>query len=166
MNLRMRVLTFTALGLVAMFVFPLRADEPAKGNRTQQASPAPDEALRRLKEGNARFVADMPNMAEPASKKRIQLSGGQRPIAVVLTCADSRVAPEIVFDKGLGMLFVQADRKAENSAARWAGRVRSAVAKRREAGAVRATGLLPSRSGDSRRQFSFEGPRWTFRDSV
>ena len=87
MNLRMRVLTFTALGLVAMFVFSLRADEPAKGNLTQQASPAPDEALRRLKEGNARFVADMPNMAEPASKKRIQLSGGQRPIAVVLTCA-------------------------------------------------------------------------------
>ncbi len=106
MNLRMRVLTFTALGLVAMFVLPLRADEPAKGSLTQQASPTPDETLRRLKEGNGRFVADMPDMAEPASKKRIQLSGGQRPIAVVLTCADSRVAPEIVFDNGLGMLFV------------------------------------------------------------
>ena len=45
-------------------------------------------------------------MAEPASKKRIQLSGGQRPIAVVLTCADSRVAPELLFDQGLGDLFV------------------------------------------------------------
>jgi carbonic anhydrase len=106
MNPRMRVLTFAAVGLVAVFVFPLRADEPAKGNLAQQASPAPDEALKRLKEGNSRFVADMPNMAEPGSKKRIQLSAGQRPIAVVLTCADSRVAPEIVFDNGLGMLFV------------------------------------------------------------
>ena len=68
--------------------------------------PTPDEALKRLKEGNARFVADMPKDAEVGSKKRIELSQGQQPIAVILTCADSRAAPEIVFDKGLGVLFV------------------------------------------------------------
>lgn len=48
----------------------------------------------------------MPKEAELGSKKRIELSQGQRPVAVVLTCADSRAAPEIIFDKGLGKLFV------------------------------------------------------------
>jgi len=83
-----------------------QADEPANGKLTQKASLTPDEALKRLKEGNARFVSDMPKEAELASKKRIELAQGQRPIAVVLTCSDSRAAPEIVFDKGLGVLFV------------------------------------------------------------
>jgi carbonic anhydrase len=81
-------------------------------NQAKEAKPVAeaaltaDEALKRLKEGNARFVADMPKEAELGSKKRIELTQGQRPIAVVLTCADSRAAPEIVFDKGLGVLFV------------------------------------------------------------
>ena len=106
MKTRMRVLTVAAVGLAAVCVVHLPADEPAKGKLAQEAIPTPDEALKRLKEGNARFVADMPKEAEPGSKKRIELSQGQRPIAVVLTCADSRAAPEIVFDKGLGVLFV------------------------------------------------------------
>ena len=55
--------------------------------------PTAEEVLTRLKEGNARFVADMPKEAELGSKKRIELAQGQRPIAVVLNCADSRAAP-------------------------------------------------------------------------
>lgn len=106
MRPRTRVLILAAVGLACPFVFPLQADEPAQGKFTQEASPTPDEVLKRLKEGNSRFAADRPSMVEPGSKKRLQLSQGQRPIAVVLTCADSRVAPEIVFDQGLGMLFV------------------------------------------------------------
>ncbi len=107
MKTRIRMLTLAAIGLAAVFVVHLSADEPAaKRKPIQEASPSPDQALERLKEGNARFVADMPKETELASKKRIELSKGQRPIAVVLTCADSRAAPEIIFDKGLGVLFV------------------------------------------------------------
>ncbi|HMF17127.1 MAG TPA: carbonic anhydrase [Gemmataceae bacterium] len=72
----------------------------------QDAGPTPDQALKLLKEGNARFVRDMPKEAELGSKRRIELAQGQKPIAVILTCSDSRAAPEIIFDKRLGMLFV------------------------------------------------------------
>ncbi|MBI3408270.1 MAG: hypothetical protein HY040_07925, partial [Planctomycetes bacterium] len=72
----------------------------------QDSAPTPDEALKLLKEGNARFASDMPREAELGSKRRIELAQRQRPIAVVLTCSDSRAAPEIIFDKRLGMLFV------------------------------------------------------------
>jgi carbonic anhydrase len=106
MKTGIRVLTVAGVVLVAVFVIHLWADEPAREKVTEQAVPGADQALRRLKEGNARFVADMPKEAELGSKKRIELSQGQRPIAVVLTCADSRAAPEIIFDKGLGVLFV------------------------------------------------------------
>src|SRR5262249_55884118 len=72
----------------------------------QDAGVTPDEALKLLKEGNARFVKDMPKEAELGTRRRIELANGQRPVAVTLTCADSRAAPEIIFDKGLGKLFV------------------------------------------------------------
>jgi carbonic anhydrase len=106
MKTRTRVLILAVMALTAIFVFRVPADEPAKDKPVADAAPTADEALKRLKEGNARFVADMPKEAEVGSKKRIELAQGQRPIAVVLTCADSRAAPEIIFDKGLGVLFV------------------------------------------------------------
>jgi carbonic anhydrase len=105
MKTRRTVLNLAAGGLAGILGLRLQADEPTK-QKPEEAVPTPDEALKRLKEGNARFVADMPKDAEVGSKKRIELSQGQKPIAVILTCADSRAAPEIVFDKGLGVLFV------------------------------------------------------------
>jgi carbonic anhydrase len=72
----------------------------------QEAGPTSDEALMRLKEGNARFVADKLKEATPPSRQRLATAEKQRPIAIVLTCADSRAAPEYVFDKGIGVLFV------------------------------------------------------------
>src|SRR5262245_35071189 len=72
----------------------------------QDEQVTPEEALKLLKEGNARFARDMPKEAELGSKRRIELAKGQKPIAVVLTCSDSRAAPEIIFDKRLGKLFV------------------------------------------------------------
>jgi carbonic anhydrase len=72
----------------------------------QEAGPTPDEALRRLREGNARFVADQLQEATPPSRQRLATAEKQRPIAIVLTCADSRAAPEYIFDKGIGVLFV------------------------------------------------------------
>jgi carbonic anhydrase len=65
-----------------------------------------DEALTRLVEGNKRFV-EM-NLAHPDQDAgcRARLSKGQEPFAVILGCSDSRVPPEVVFDQGLGDLFV------------------------------------------------------------
>ena len=59
-----------------------------------------------LKAGNARFVSGMLNPKADYAEDRERLSGGQNPFAVVLCCSDSRVSPEIVFDQGLGDLFV------------------------------------------------------------
>lgn len=64
------------------------------------------DALKRLKEGNARYVAG--NLTHPNQNpaRRMQLASGQSPFAVILGCADSRTSPEVVFDQGLGDLFV------------------------------------------------------------
>lgn len=72
----------------------------------QEAGPTADEALKRLKEGNSRFVADNLKEATPPSRQRLDTAEKQRPIAIILTCADSRTAPEYIFDKGIGVLFV------------------------------------------------------------
>lgn len=64
------------------------------------------EVLQRLKEGNERFIADNLSNQFHDSQRRKEIVEGQSPFAVVLTCADSRVVPEIIFDTGLGELFV------------------------------------------------------------
>jgi carbonic anhydrase len=65
------------------------------------------EALDRLREGNRRFVAETRNHETPASEsRRRELAAGQEPFAIILGCSDSRVPAELVFDQGLGDLFV------------------------------------------------------------
>jgi carbonic anhydrase len=65
------------------------------------------EALGRLQEGNRRFVSDDSTGDRLASRtRRIEVATGQEPFAIVLGCSDSRVPAEIVFDQGLGDLFV------------------------------------------------------------
>ncbi|MCP3927513.1 MAG: carbonic anhydrase [Bacteroidetes bacterium] len=63
------------------------------------------ESIKRLKEGNARFVADLIDGKLQDSSRRESLIGGQEPYAIILGCADSRVVPELAFDAGLGELF-------------------------------------------------------------
>ena len=63
------------------------------------------EALALLREGNRRFVADIRDAA-PTRMRRNELAAGQEPFAIILGCSDSRVPAEIVFDQGLGDLFV------------------------------------------------------------
>jgi carbonic anhydrase len=65
------------------------------------------QSLERLHEGNRRFVSDVRSSAAlDTQKRRSELTGGQEPFAIILGCSDSRVPAEIVFDQGLGDLFV------------------------------------------------------------
>lgn len=65
-----------------------------------------DEALRRLADGNARFVRGAPIQRLPNPDALARLADAQYPFATILGCSDSRVSPEIVFDQGLGDLFI------------------------------------------------------------
>jgi carbonic anhydrase len=65
------------------------------------------EALERLREGNLRFAANVRGSdAFVSHTRRVELASGQQPFAIILGCSDSRVPAEIVFDQGLGDLFV------------------------------------------------------------
>jgi len=64
-----------------------------------------NEIIKRLKEGNERFVSDNSLAKDRDSVRRDALTGGQSPFAAILGCADSRVVPELVFDTGLGEIF-------------------------------------------------------------
>jgi carbonic anhydrase len=64
------------------------------------------EAIRGLEEGNARFVSGHLQHPRQNPDRRTELSTHQSPFAVILGCADSRTSPEVVFDQGLGDLFV------------------------------------------------------------
>ncbi len=63
-------------------------------------------ARQRLEDGNDRFIADKLDGQLQDSARRDHLTSGQSPFAVILSCADSRVVPELAFDTGLGELFV------------------------------------------------------------
>src|SRR6201992_583519 len=65
------------------------------------------EALQRLREGNLRYVDENRSSESVISpRRRAELTGGQEPFATILGCSDSRVPVEIIFDQGLGDLFV------------------------------------------------------------
>lgn len=69
-------------------------------------TPTPTQAWQDLVAGNRRFAADRPERPHADAERRRQLSTAQTPFAIVLGCSDSRVAAELVFDRGLGDLFV------------------------------------------------------------
>jgi carbonic anhydrase len=117
------VFSFVGANQLAQAADPAHPDQP---------SVAPADALSRLKEGNGRFTAGNPQpdesaderkrmatdsyenagaiplglTAEQAAKRRAELATSQHPFAIILSCSDSRVPPEIVFDEGLGDLFI------------------------------------------------------------
>jgi carbonic anhydrase len=64
-----------------------------------------DEALKRLMEGNRRFVQQKSKHPDQSKARLKEVAQAQHPIAALLTCADSRVPPEILFDEGIGDLF-------------------------------------------------------------
>ena len=80
-------------------------------NSTFASDPAaptvsPDDALNRLKTGNERFVSSKESATKPVAARRAETAQTQHPFATIIGCADSRVAPEIVFDQSIGDLFV------------------------------------------------------------
>lgn len=88
---------------------PLPAEPSAKPKLAHGTVPMgvpPHVALRMLQAGHRRFLGDGAQAGDLTATRREQLTHGQHPLAIVLTCADSRVAPEHVFDAGLGELFV------------------------------------------------------------
>lgn len=63
-------------------------------------------ALERIKSGNANFINDALNNHLQDSLRRSDVVTGQNPFAIILTCSDSRIVPELIFDTGIGELFV------------------------------------------------------------
>jgi carbonic anhydrase len=66
----------------------------------------PAESLKRLMDGNQRYMNDQLLYPNHSSDRRGEIAAKQKPFATILGCSDSRVAPEIIFDQGLGDLFI------------------------------------------------------------
>ena len=81
---------------------------PFQSAAASSAGPAmtAQEALQKLKDGNLRFVAGKHHHTGDTLTEVKKLAAGQKPYAIILTCSDSRVPPEILFDTGIGELFV------------------------------------------------------------
>ncbi|MBD2110467.1 MULTISPECIES: carbonic anhydrase [Cyanophyceae] len=103
---RRRVLTFGGrlLGLAALgpALWPTRS---AAAATLAPSSLSPEEALRRLLDGNQRFTGHQLEHPDQSEERVLELTQSQHPFATVLSCADSRVAAEIIFDQGLGDIF-------------------------------------------------------------
>jgi carbonic anhydrase len=93
-----------AAGGVALGAVPLARAATARASAGPRLSP--QAAINRLLAGNARFVAGRLTGGNGVVARRKKVAPGQSPFAVVLTCADSRLAPEYVFDQRLGDVFV------------------------------------------------------------
>ncbi|GHG94717.1 carbonic anhydrase [Streptomyces rubradiris] len=73
---------------------------------TEIQNPTPRDAFELLMAGNQRFVAGSPEHPNQDATRRTEIAPSQRPFAVLFGCSDSRLAAEIIFDRGLGDLFV------------------------------------------------------------
>jgi carbonic anhydrase len=93
-----------AAALIA--VVALAAAPSARGAGPAARSDEPAAVLQQLLDGNQRFAASKPEHPNQSPQRRAEIAKGQHPVAVVLACSDSRSAPEIVFDRGLGDLFI------------------------------------------------------------
>jgi carbonic anhydrase len=129
----MKNVRFASLLVVCSLLIGNQLARAADPEHPEQPMIPPAEAFSRLKEGNSRFIAgnmqhphdstdDRAYMAknsyenagtvslgltsEQAAKRRAELTNSQHPFAIILSCSDSRVPPELVFDEGLGDLFI------------------------------------------------------------
>ena len=85
---------------------PVTTQATAPASTVSKSGLTADQALQRLIAGNERYVAGTATHPDQTIERRAEVAKGQSPFAIVLTCSDSRVAPEILLDQGLGDLFV------------------------------------------------------------
>ncbi len=97
--LRPRISGAILICALAVLPSPLAAAAP-------QTAVDPARALHELLAGNERFASGKPIHPDQDIHRRLELVSGQHPIAVVLGCSDSRVGPELIFDQGLGRIFI------------------------------------------------------------
>jgi carbonic anhydrase len=74
-----------------------------------QATMSPDEALVKLMAGNRRYTSGAAAHPHQDTARRQEVLGGQQPFAIILSCSDSRVPPEVFFDQGIGDIFIIRD---------------------------------------------------------
>ncbi len=103
---RRRALTLGGgvLGLAALGAMPWSM-KSAAAVMLSPSSLSPEEALKRLLDGNKRFTGHHLEHPDQSEERVLQLTQTQHPLATVLSCADSRVTAEIIFDQGLGDIF-------------------------------------------------------------
>ena len=82
------------------------AVSPALAAEGKTTPLTPDQALARLKQGNADFLADKTKASPRSHDRRLEIARGQTPFAVLVGCSDSRVSPELMLGAGLGDLFI------------------------------------------------------------
>src|SRR6185312_9166546 len=83
--------------------------KPAENSTTANSSVADStvqDPWQRLMNGNQRYIAGQSIHPNQSPERRKEIAQSQKPYAVIVTCSDSRVSPEIIFDAGLGDLFV------------------------------------------------------------
>jgi carbonic anhydrase len=100
----MKVQATFAYAIVSIVIVVTLAFAPRAWSAGPTSEQAPAAALQQLLDGNARYVGD--KAAHPAARPS---DAAQHPLAVILSCSDSRVPPEILFDQGVGALFVIRD---------------------------------------------------------
>ena len=100
---RRKVLTLGAAGIAAALLGACGGSDAAPG---LAAPESPDEALAVLQAGNSRYASFSASRPNQSRSRREEVASGQKPWAVVWGCIDSRVAPELLFDVGLGDLFI------------------------------------------------------------
>jgi carbonic anhydrase len=91
--------TFASLRVSSAFLPQAQASQTTQINNS-------DEALQKLINGNKLYMAGKSRHPHQTLERRVEVAQGQKPFAVILGCSDSRVPPEILFDQGLGDLFV------------------------------------------------------------
>ena len=79
---------------------------PAHAPGTARTNLSADQALNLLKQGNRGFITDSPVRSAVGRARRLEIARGQTPFAVLVSCSDSRVPPELLFGRGLGELFI------------------------------------------------------------
>jgi len=91
---------------VIMLALLLAVSVLASGAGKETKGLSADQALQKLMDGNKRYTAVKSNHSNQTPARREEVAKGQNPFAVIIGCSDSRVPPEIIFDQGLGDLFI------------------------------------------------------------